>query len=161
MERKDESVEQTHFVFWFPWKLLCFKRWNFKTSFECDKKKSNFVKEDKTIVRTVSFNVYRFTDSTVMPKDSRRECELHFYYELITLLLWKDDFTPHYTCKLIRHLVMTIQLLPLPLKKFGKIVNCFHFKETIQVFIDTYIHTYIYIYIYMYISWLQKWTCVM
>ena len=95
--------------------------------------------------------MYRFTDSTVMPKDSRRECELHFYYELITLLLWKDDFTPHYTCKLIIHLVMTIQLLPLPLKKLGKIVNGFHFKETIQVFIGTYIHTYIHIYIYIYI----------
>ena len=44
MVRKDESIEKTYFVFWFSWKPLCFKRWGFKTTFKCDKKKSNFVK---------------------------------------------------------------------------------------------------------------------
>ena len=51
MKIKDESVEKTHFVFWFSWKLLCFKGWSFPKPFECNKK-SNFVKEDKTIVRS-------------------------------------------------------------------------------------------------------------
>ena len=52
MVRKDESIEKTYFVFWFSWKPLCFKRWGFKTTFKCDKKKSNFVKIDKTIIRS-------------------------------------------------------------------------------------------------------------
>ena len=52
MVRKDESMEKTYFVFWFSWKSLCFKRWDLKTTFKCNKKKSNFVKLDKTIIRS-------------------------------------------------------------------------------------------------------------
>ena len=52
MVGKDESIEKTYFVFLFSWKPLCFRRWGFKTTFKCDKKKSNFVKIDKTIIRS-------------------------------------------------------------------------------------------------------------
>ena len=53
MVRKDESIEKTFFFFLFSWKPLCFKWWSFKTTFECDNKKSNFVKAaDKAIVRS-------------------------------------------------------------------------------------------------------------
>ena len=46
-----------------------------------------------------------------------------FFINIFLSLMSKkedDDFTPHYTCKLIRHLVMTIQLLPLPSKNLEK-----------------------------------------
>ena len=60
MVRENESTTKLDFVFWFSWKLLCFKWWSLKATFECNKKNIyiyiyNFWDLDNRILVGVNF----------------------------------------------------------------------------------------------------------